>query len=711
MISEIASNRWLIATARSSLVLGVSEGRPVQLYWGARLSPEDASALPDPDSVDATALFDGWGGHLAAEPAVKARFPGGGRSAVLAFTGADVARWPDHDDLVLTLTEGAGGLRVRVHARVWADSDVVERWAVLESVGDEPVWLDRAFSGCWPIPRLRDYRMSALHGRWAGEAQLERTRLPHGAYVAETRLGITWHHTNPWLAIDDGSATEDDGRVWAVALAWSGNWKLVAERADVRLRPGVDDNRGFVRRFADVVRISGGFNDFDFAWRLTPGETLALPTFAGVYSDHGFGGASRSWHDHANAHVLSSKTLRPVLYNSWEAVHADVSEDNQMRLAETAARIGCELFVMDAGWFNDSSDNFSSNLGSWTPSPRKFPRGLRPLAERVRELGMEFGLWVEPEMAAADAELFTAHPEWLIGFDGAAIPRSGRAVLNYARADVRDHIVGVLNRLVRDNGLAFLKWDCNRYVSEPGWTGYEGPDPQRIWAEHVRGGYEVMDRVRAANPGLAIETCAGGGGRVDFGILARTEQFWASDNTDAVDRISIQDGFSQVYPARAMVCWVTDSPNEQTHRALPLAYRCHVAMMGALGIGMDLAGADDGELAELTVWIAHYKRLRPVIQAGRRRRLSTPPDVFAVSYVSTDRERAVVIAARTMGRHGDPAVTVPLRGLDDARAYRVARLNDGRGAAEISGSALRERGVELDLPMERDSAVIELTAR
>src|SRR6202050_3123419 len=308
--------------------------------------------------------------------------------------------------------------------------------------------------------------------------------------------------------------------------------------------------------------------------------------------------------------------LRPVLYNSWEATGFAVSEDGQARLAELAAQIGVECFVVDDGWFA-GRNNDRAGLGDWTPDPMKFPRGLTPLIERVKALGMGVGLWVEPEMVNPDSDLYRAHPDWVYHFaNRARTQRRNQLVLNLARPDVADWVFRTLDGLLSANDIGFVKWDMNRPFAEPGWPEQAGRNPERIWTEHVRNLYAILDGLRAAHPGTDFESCSGGGGRVDLGILGRVQQVWTSDNTDAWDRVAIQEGFTQVYPAQVMAAWVTDSPNFLTGRRLPLSFRFHVATAGALGIGGDLLRWDPAELAEAARLVAVYKEIRPVIPAG-----------------------------------------------------------------------------------------------
>jgi alpha-galactosidase len=384
--------------------------------------------------------------------------------------------------------------------------------------------------------------------------------------------------------------------------------------------------------------------------------------------------------------------LRPVLYNSWEATSFQVSQDDQGRLAELAARLGVECFVVDDGWFT-GRDHDRAGLGDWTADPVKFPDGLGPLIERVNGLGMRFGLWVEPEMVSPDSALYRAHPDWVYHFaNRSRSEHRNQLVLNLARPDVAEWVYRTLDGLLRENHIQFIKWDMNRPFSEPGWPGAAGENPERAWVEHVHSLYAILDGLRGAHPGVEFESCSGGGGRVDLGILRRVDQVWTSDNTDAWDRVLIQEGFTQAYPPQAMMAWVTDSPNFLTGRRLPLRFRFHVAMAGALGIGGNLLHWSERELAEAAELVALYKDIRPVIQRGRLYRLaSVLAGPFGASqYVAGDGSRAVVLAWWGPHQLRPRLHRLRLAGLDPAARY----LEEGTGT-EHAGAVLMQHGLPL----------------
>ncbi|GAA4534201.1 alpha-galactosidase [Amycolatopsis samaneae] len=686
------SRTWVLRTAAASYALRLTdEDVPRHVYWGPALTLAQIAELgtgPRPwwdgfnDPDEGTDELAADGGTRFWPPALQVRLTEHTRALEWRYTGYTI----DGPHLRVGFRDRHFPLRCALHYRIARGTDVVERWLELANDGDG-VEVIRADSASWVLPRWPDYRLSHVTGRWAGESRLRREPLAHGETVLASRRGITGHHANPWVMVDDGSATERHGEVYGAALAWSGSWRITTTRSAT-----------------GRVTVSGGFGQDGVRHRLAPGDRLTTPVFAGLYTRGGFGAASREWHRYVLGHVLPHPgETRPVLYNSWEATGFDVDLAGQEALAERAAALGVELFVLDDGWFGERTGDHAG-LGDWRVNRKRFPDGLRPLSDHVHRLGMRFGLWVEPEMVSPDSDLHRARPDWVLHQ-----PHRRRSelrhqlVLNFARPDVATWAHDWLGALVAENRIDFLKWDMNRPFTEAGWPGEA--DPDRLWVEHTRAVYTLMDRLRAEHPGLRVEACAGGGGRIDLGMLARADQVWPSDNTDALDRLDIHHGFGQVYPARTMSAWVTDVPNFGTHRSVPLRFRFHVAMSGVLGIGGDIGKWPEEDLAFAREQIARYRDLRAVVQHGRLYRLRPADDgVTALQYVAADTACAVVFAYRPRGRFPAPAAPLRLDGLDPAARYR-----DPDSGAEHSGAVLLSHGLPLRLP-EGDyaSAVIRL---
>jgi alpha-galactosidase len=689
---------WLLSTPDTSYAFQLQDEDVLRhVHWGRRLTmPQAVAAAAQPrrrrrgfeGGLDGTEELAVDGGVRFGVPSLQVRFADGTRA--LEWQYLDHTIDAESSTLDVRFADRHYPLEVVLHYRVHADSDVIERRLSLRNTGvEDAITLLRTDSATWPLPVRDDYRVSHVTGRWGAETRLQRTRVPVGATVFGSRRGTTSHHANPWIALDSGEAGAEHGEVWSAALAWSGTWRITIQRS-------ADGRSAF----------TGGFGHDGISWQLAPGETLGTPVFAGLYSTGGFGETSRHWHEYFRAHVLSHPSEpRPVLYNSWEATGFDVHEDNQTDLARRAAALGVELFVMDDGWFGRRTSDHAG-LGDWTVNPQRFPHGLRTLVDEVHRLGMRFGLWVEPEMVNPDSDLYRAHPDWVLHY-----PHRRRSelrnqlVLNFAHSDVAAWAAEWLDRLVTDNEIDFLKWDMNRPFTEAGWPGNEA-DPDRLWRAHVDTVYAILDRLRADHPHLRVEACSGGGGRVDPGMLARTDQVWISDNTDALDRLSIQHGYSQLYPPQTMSAWVTDSPNFLTGRAVPLRFRFHVAMAGVLAIGGNLMEWDEGELAEATELVAQYKTIRPIVQQGKQYWLRPPHSdgLTALQYVNGT--QSVVFAWRQAPHFGYETAPLRLAALDPDAQYR-----DVASGIVYHGAVLLAHGLPLDLPGGDYASTVVLLSR
>ena len=694
---------WLLTTSQSSYAMGVSpDGSLLNLYWGAPLwrtadlpaaaQRRDISSF-DPHQMIENEEFPGWGGPRYYEPAVKVTRADGDRDLVLHY----VSHQQKGDTLDITLKDIRDDVEVVLHYVIYPDYGILRRSATISNKTQQPLTIESAQSAVWNLPPGDGYQLSYLSGRWAAETQLIREPIHQGEFVMESRKGHTSHYFNPWFAIDAGGTTEENGSVWFGALGWSGNWRISVEQTAYR-----------------QVRVTGGFNPFDFAYPLAPGENLETPSFYAGYSHSGYGGASRLLHRFERETIVPGgleSRLRPVLYNSWEATTFNVTEPGQEALADKAAPLGVELFVIDDGWFG-ARNNDHAGLGDWVVNPKKFPNGLKPLIDHVNKLGMDFGLWVEPEMVNPDSDLYRAHPDWVINFPGR--PRSelrNQLNLNLARDDVKEHIFNVLDKLASEYNIKYFKWDMNRSFAEPGWPEAGAANERKLWVAYVRNLYEILDRLRAKHPKLEIEDCSGGGGRIDIEAIRRADEVWTSDNTDAFDRLRIQEGFSQAYAPKIMSAWVTDVPN-MNGRTTPLSTRFLTAMQGALGIGANLNKwtPQDSELA--TKMIATYKRIRPTIQLGNLYRLASPRtnDATVNQYVAADGRQSVVFAFRHSQQYNTQVPSIYLRGLDEKALYKIEPLDNKlvEKQTTLSGAYLMNRGLNVNLRGDFDSTAVIL---
>lgn len=590
--------------------------------------------------------------------------------------GLPVKNTSPRQTLRVRLKDPVQNLFVSACYRLTPEHDIIERWLELENAGQDTVTFEVCNFASLHLPRGAN-ELTYVSGTWAREFTPHRQRLSPGTHLIESRSLQTSHFTNPFFMLNrPGQAWEDAGAVYFGALAYSGAWQIAVEQTDTW-----------------AVRVHAGYQPFDFALELAPGEKHITPALVCGVSADGWGGASRRLHAFTHERVLPHPQTRPVLYNGWEAMYFDLSLDGLSALARKAASIGVELFCVDDGWFG-ARRNDHAGLGDWVVRADAFPQGMEPLVQEVHRLGMKFGLWIEPEMVNPDSDLYRQHPDWVLHFPGR--PRTEarhQLILDFGRPEVVEYIFNALDALVARYDIAFFKWDMNRLATEPGSVAGKA-----IWRKHVAGVYSIMDRLRAKHPTLDIQSCSGGGGRIDLGILARADQVWVSDNTDAYDRIRIQEGFSLAYPARCMEAWVTHEHSHITQRVTPLSLRFDVAMRGVLGIGSSLNDLSEAELAEYASYIAFYKRIRHVIQDGVQYRLERLEEfqTSVVEYVLSDGREAVYSIAVRDHQIGSVRPPALLKGLIPSAIYTVT---DRQGAEvhRASGYELMTLGLPHDL--------------
>jgi alpha-galactosidase len=674
-----------------------ARGELQQIYWGGRIAATDAIPAPVPKrewaSFDSSYTntpqeYAGWGSGLFNEPALKVTFADGNRDLVLHY--ASESQVPN--GFAIKLKDVAREIYVTLHYSIDPGTGIVARSATIENREPAPVTIEQAAAAAYSLPHGA-YTLNYLTGRWAGEWNLNQEAIHPGARVLESRRGSTGHQNNPWFAIQSGNANEDQGDVWFGALAWSGSWRITIEQDQL-----------------DAVRVTGGFNPFDFGYVLKPGEQLETPTFYAGHSDKGLGDASNKLFQFELHNILprngksagrQTPRPRPVIYNSWEATEFNVTEAGQMALAEKAAQLGVDRFVMDDGWFGQRK-NDHAGLGDWYVNKEKFPNGLKPLIDKVHTLGMDFGLWVEPEMVNPDSDLYRQHPDWVLNFPGR--PRSeqrNQLVLNLARQDVHEYVLGFLDKLLTENEIAFLKWDYNRNWSEPGWSELPAAEQKNVYVAYTRSLYGILAELRRRHPNVEIESCSGGGGRVDLGILAYTDEVWPSDNTDPFDRLTIQDGFTYAYTPQVMMAWVTDSPHWQNNRSTSLQYRLLSSMQGSLGIGADITKWSADQMNVAKRLIAAYHDVQSTIVQGSLYRLLSPrngSEFSATQTVNQQRSQSVIFAFIHSTQEGRGFPLLKLKGLDPTAQYTLTKIEGEvlQGTPEVaSGEYWMKHGFEL----------------
>jgi alpha-galactosidase len=590
--------------------------------------------------------------------------------------GLPVKNASPRETLRVRLKDHVQNFYVTLCYRLTPEHDIIERWLELENAGQDTVSFEVCHFASLHLPNGAN-ELTYVSGSWAREFTTHRQRLTPGTHVIESRNLQTGHVSNPIFMLNrPGQAWEGSGTVYFGALAYSGAWQIAVEQL-----PTWD------------IRIHAGYHPFDFQLDLAPGEKHVTPAVVSGVTSEGWGGASRRLHAFTQERVLPHPQIRPVLYNGWEAVEFDLSAEKLIELARKAAAIGVELFCVDDGWFGARRSDMAG-LGDWVVRTDAFPQGMEPLVQEVQRLGMKFGLWIEPEMVNPDSDLYRRHPDWVLHFPGRERTESrNQLILDFGRPEVVEYIFNVLDELVTRYDIAFFKWDMNRLATEPG-----SVVGKAIWRAHTAAVYSLMDRLRARHPALDIQSCSGGGGRIDLGMLARADQVWVSDNTDTFDRIRIQEGFSLAYPARCMEAWVTHEHSHITQRTTPLSLRFDVAMRGVLGIGSSLNELSAEELAEYARYIVFYKRIRHVIQEGRLYRLERLEEfqTSVIEYVLPDGREAVYSIAVRDHQIGSVRPAALLKGLLPSAIYSVTD-RDGDEVQRATGYELMTLGLPHDI--------------
>lgn len=508
-----------------------------------------------------------------------------------------------------------------------------------------------------------NYEWIHLDGAWARERHLKRNIIQSGVQNISSTRGASSHTYNPFMAIMESNATEHYGEVFGVSLIYSGNFLAQIER----------DN-------FEILRIQIGINPFQFAWKLEPNHQFVTPEALLSYTTHGLNEMSQVFHEFIKRHIIDSKWKiqpRPILINNWEATYFNFDEDKIMEIAKIAKDVGIDLFVLDDGWF-ENRDNDNGSLGNWKVDKRKLPNGLNHLSKKLHDIGLQFGLWIEPEMVSKNTKLYQTHPEWVIGNPNKNISHGrNQYVLNFAIPEVVDAIFKQLDDILSITAIEYIKWDMNRYISEA-YSTWLSPDRQgELFHRYILGVYSLYEKIIEKYPNVMIESCAGGGGRFDLGMLYYSPQIWASDNTDAIERLKIQYGTSMIYPLSAIGAHVSEVPNHQVGRTTSLKTRSNVAMFGTFGFELDITKLNSFELSTIKDEVDKFKTFQQLIHTGIFYRLSSPfeNDNTAWMVVSKDRNEALVGIYEPMAKPNHYYRRLKLQGLDSHKKYHYQLFN------------------------------------
>ena len=686
--------------------IGGSDLRGLEFYSDCGFSPQPAGMDRQRDySLDTLCQeYTGSGVGDYRIGCLRLAGPDGGRAADLRFVSAEAvpgkyalpglpaacAEDGACETLRLKLRDAVHGLTVTLLYGVFAQADVITRAALLENEGSGPIRLDKAASACLDLP-FGPWELIHFHGRHCMERQPERVPLSHNIQTLRSARGASSHQHNPFAILAAPHTTEETGECLGAMLVWSGNFKIECEVSQMQ-----------------STRLVAGVSDDDFSWTLEPGGQFAAPEVLFCYSDQGLSELSARYHRFLQRHIIRSPWRdkpRPILINNWEATYMDFDAQRIWDIARQARDLGVEMLVLDDGWFGERSDD-SSGLGDWQFNEKKLGCTFDQLIGRVREMGLLFGLWIEPEMVCANTALYAAHPDWALSIPGRA-PATGRSqlVLDLGRPEVVDYLYDIFHRLLAEHDIAYIKWDMNRNLTDV-YSRALPPERQGEAAyRYMLGLYSLLDRLTRDFPQVLFEGCAGGGGRFDAGMLCYCPQIWCSDDTDAIHRIKIQYGTSFGYPPCAMGSHISASPNHQTGRSTLLSTRAVVAMAGTFGYELDLQKLTADEKEMVKAQIVRYKQLQPLLLEGRCERLTdavTDTCFTAWQFTAPDRSRAAVSVVVIDPQANPWPIHIRLRGLDPQALYRESLTE-----CVYTGAALCHAGLTLPI-MQGDYPAVQI---
>ena len=708
----------VVGTKGMTLVLNVENGRqPQYQYFGAKLSEADLGNLPSPRNGRMDA-YPAYGQNTPAEAALAMRHADGNLSTELVATGVERQKNNDNEVTVIHLKDKVYPLTVDLKFKAYKDVDMIETWTEITSQEKPTVTLTQFASVNLPIRRGNVW-LSHLYGSWANEGQVVEEPLTAGQKIIKNKDGVRNSHTDhaEVMFSFDGKARENQGDVIGAALCYSGNYELKVETDDTEYHYFI-----------------AGINPDNSEYHLKRGETFTTPKMALTFSKEGLSGASRNFHKWGRKYMLAhGDKERKILLNSWEGVYFDINQQGMDQMMKDIASMGGELFVMDDGWFGEKYPRKTDNcaLGDWVVDRQKLPEGIEGLLRDARKNGVKFGIWIEPEMTNSVSELYEKHPDWIVKAPkrDAVLGRGGtQLVLDLSNPKVQDFVVSIVDDLMtKYPEIDYIKWDANMAIMNHGSQYLDMANQSHLYIEYHRGLQKVCERIRAKYPDLTIQACASGGGRANWGVLPWFDEFWVSDNTDALQRIYMQWGTSYFFPAIAMASHISATPNHTVFRTTALKYRIDVAMSGRLGMEIQPKNMTDEEKALCRQAIKEYKDIRPVVQFGDIYRLLSPYDhqgLASLMYVSEQKDKAVFYWWKTEQFQNEHLPRVKMAGLDPQRKYKVHELNridnhpmDCEGQS-YSGAYLMNHGLEMPYTHDVDwgkktnwsSRVLQLTA-
>ena len=676
-----------LSTPGTSYIFGLWEGKvPVHIYYGKKIDSTFSvgdvfirrvrafsAKCDDIPENDLPLEYPTFGSSDMRVPAFHAIYSDGscvsklfykshkiigGKPSLKGLPGCYTENENEADTLLLTLYDKLKNLEVTLQYTVYNDRDIITRSVNIKNNSADNVKIMRAMSMSMDIMSGGEFDFVHLAGAWARERHIQRRPVLSGGQYIDSKRGSSSHHHNPFLCLARKNTDENTGDAFGFALCYSGNFVAGAELNS-----------------EELLRTYMGINDFNFCWNLGENEEFQTPEAVMTYSDCGFGKMSGNFHSLIRKRLCRGKfrdSVRPVLINNWEATYFDFDERKILDIAKTAKDVGVELMVLDDGWFGKRNDDTSS-LGDWYVNKDKLPDGISALAKKVNKLGMQFGLWFEPEMISPDSDLYRAHPDWAVGIEGRtkSLGRS-QLVLDLTREDVCNYIIDFMTKALSEAPISYIKWDMNRNITEPGSLKLEPEKQQEFYHRYILGLYNILETLTHRFPDVLFEGCSGGGGRFDLGMLYYFPQIWTSDDTDAVERMYIQYGTSLCYPTGTMGAHVSAVPNHQVQRVTSIKTRGDIAFAGRFGYELDLATLTTEELDIVSKQIKDYKKWGQIIHNADLYRLKSPFDSnnFAFEFVSEDKNTVIVIYASVMGKPNPAYDILRFKGLEKNTGYR-----------------------------------------
>ena len=707
IVYDASSKTFNLSTSKTSYVLKVLDSNHVaHVYWGKKIKAKNldyvlrsknwGSFLTNTDNIDDFMLemtpqeYPGYGSTDLRTPAVELQFSDGTSATDFRYESHNIyvgknklnnlpATYVEDENeamtLELTLVDSLKNVKLILSYSVFEEFDAITRSVKIINESNEDVNINRVLSANVDF-RDSDYELLQLSGAWARERHIIRKEIRSGSQSIESRRGSSSHAQNPFMALVRKDTTEQHGEVYGFSLIYSGNFLANVE---------VD--------MYENARVQIGINPFDFTWLLKSKEEFTAPEAVLVYSNEGLTGMSHIYNCLYGKRLCKGKyrdEVRPILINNWEATYFDFNETKIKEIAREATNLGMELFVLDDGWFGKRDDD-NSSLGDWFVNEEKLKGGLNKLATEINKMGLQFGLWFEPEMVSPISELYKEHPDWCIHIPGRNRSEARRQlILDYSREDVCNYIIEKISEVLSSAPISYVKWDMNRNMSEIGSAKLPANRQREVAHRYILGLYKVLEEITTRFPDVLFESCSGGGGRFDPGMLYYMPQTWTSDNTDAIERLKIQFGTSMVYPNASIGCHVSAVPNHQVDRITPIETRGVVAMSGNFGYELDITKLPESEKEIIKEQVKLYKEIRETIQFGKCYRLSSPfeNNDIAWMFISKDCEEIIVSFVRTLAKPNSKFISLKLVGLDESSKYEILGENIIVGGDELMNIGL-----------------------